>query len=163
MAELTLFLALVLAVSAGHKLLARGRMAVAAARLSGLPGRFGPAVNLAAAALEASAALGLLLTEARAIGAALAALLWGAYAVMLMRRFGASLDCGCGFAARPEVIRWTAVGRALGLCGLAAAVAILPSAPFTWTTPFAACGLLALYIALGELMASANLQRERAA
>lgn len=163
MAELALFLALVLAVSAGHKLLARERMAVAVARLCGLPQPFAPPANLAVAGLEASAALILVSPETRAIGGALAAALWVAYAAALVRRFGARLDCGCGFAVRSEPIGRLAVGRALGLCGLAALVATLPSTVFTWTTPFAACGFLALYVALGELAASATPQRERAA
>lgn len=61
MAALTLFLALLLALSAGHKLVARATMAPLAARLAGTHRALGMVALLAAAAVEALAALAMLI------------------------------------------------------------------------------------------------------
>ncbi|MDP3748084.1 MAG: MauE/DoxX family redox-associated membrane protein [Phenylobacterium sp.] len=162
MAALALFLALVLALSAGHKLLERERLAAAATRLAGVDGAIGPALSLAAAAIEGAAALALVLPGLQPLGGAIAALLWTTYGLALWRRRGMSLDCGCTFAARQKPVDGPAVARAAALAGLALAVAAAPSAPFSIETPFAALALLALYLAFGELAAIPATQKRKA-
>lgn len=152
MAELSLFLALVLAMAAGHKLLDRERLAASAAALTGAPVALGSVIALATAAYEAAVALALLFPATRAAGAVLAAALWSIYGLALVRRLGSSLDCGCNFAARAKPVDRFAVLRAFSLAALAAVVLLTPALPFTILSPFAALGFLALYLALGEIM-----------
>lgn len=162
MAALALFLALVLALSAGHKLIERDRLGVAAARLAGVDGAIGAVLSLAAAAIEGAAALALVLPGLQPLGGAIAALLWSVYTLALWRRRGMSLDCGCTFAAREKPVDGVAVARAAALAGLALAVAAAPSDPISIETPFAALALLALYLALGELAAIPAPQKRKA-
>lgn len=153
MAALSLFLALVLALAAAHKLLKRDRLATAAARLTGLPLSTGALVSLAAAALETVAAIALLLPGTQPIGAAIAALLWLGYAALLASHLGQSLDCGCSLGVREKPVSALLVARATGLAALALLVAFAPTAAPTIETPFAALAFLALYLALDELLA----------
>lgn len=153
MDAISLFLALVLAVSAAHKLLAPERLAIAAARLAGVQPVVGPLLSLAAAALEMVAALALLFAESRIIGCAIAALLWAAYAVLLARRIGTRLDCGCSFGRGEKPVTFGIISRAAGLAVIAVAAGIVPSGPFTIQSLFAAVGLLVLYLAHDELLA----------
>lgn len=162
MAALALFLALVLALSAGHKLLERERLGAAAARLAGVDGAIGPALSLAAAAIEGAAALALVLPGLQPLGGAITALLWSVYALALWRRRGMSLDCGCTFATQEKPVDGLTVARAVALAGLALAVAAAPSAPFSIETPFAGLALLALYLASGELAAIPAPQKRKA-
>lgn len=163
MAELSLFLALVLAMAAGHKLLDRERLAASAAALTGASAAMGTVISLAAAAYEAVVALALLFPDTRAAGAALASVLWSVYGIALLRRMGKSLDCGCNFAARERPIDLFAVLRAIGLAALATIVLFVPAIPLTILAPFAALGFLALYLALGEVMAITNSAHRSAA
>lgn len=163
MAELSLFLALVLAMATGHKLLDRERLAASAAALTGASAARGNVISLAAAAYEAVAALALLFPDTRAAGAALAAVLWTVYGIALLRRMGTSLDCGCNFAAREKPVDLFAVIRAIGLAALAAIVFFVPAIPLTILAPFAAFGFLALYLALGEIMAITTSEQRSAA
>lgn len=162
MAELSLFLALVLAMAAGHKLLDRERLAASAAALTGAPVALGVPISLAAAAYEAAVALALLFPATRPAGAMLAAVLWSAYGIALMRRLGSTLDCGCNFAARAKPVDSFAVLRAFALAALATIALLTPAMPLTLLSPFAALGFLALYLALGEIM-SITIYRQRAA
>lgn len=163
MAELSLFLALVLAMAAGHKLLDRERLAASAAALTGAPVALGSTISLAAAAYEAAVALALLIPTTRVAGAALAAVLWSVYGLALLRRLGTALDCGCNFAAREKPVDRFAVLRAFALAALAWGVALTPAAPLTILAPFAALGFLALYLALGEVMGITISERRGAA
>lgn len=162
MTEISLFLALVLAVAAGHKLLDRERLAASAATLTGAPRALGATVSLAAAAYEAAAALSLVLPATRHAGAILAALLWLAYGTALWRRLGSRLDCGCTFAARVKPVDRFSVMRAFGLAALAGAVLLAPAVPVTILALFAALGFLALYLALGEVMSITKFERSAA-
>lgn len=162
MAELSLFLALVLAMAAGHKLLDRERLAASAAALTGAPVALGVPISLAAAAYEAAVALALLFPATRPAGAMLAAVLWSVYGIALMRRLGSTLDCGCNFAARAKPVDSFAVLRAFALAALATIVLLTPAMPLTLLSPFAALGFLALYLALGEIM-SITIYRQRGA
>lgn len=153
MAELALFLALLLAVSAGHKIVAHQRLGEAAARLAGVPQSLGPVVSNAAAAVELAAALALLFPGTRPIGALIAAVLWSGYALLLARRIGSRLDCGCSLKRSQKPITTLHPARAALLAALAVLVAFVPATPATLFTPFAAAALLALYFAADELFA----------
>ena len=151
MAELTLFLTLVLLLSAAHKILEPERLAVAVARLTGVPVSLAPVVNAGVAAMEIAAAIALLFPASQPVGAILATLIWCIYGVALARRFGKTLDCGCRFAAREKSIGYLDLARSFGLALLALATLAMPFSPFSILTPFAAVGFLALYAAGSEL------------
>jgi hypothetical protein len=153
MAALVLFCAGLLAASALHKALARERLAQAAARLAGVGAVPGLLLLVLAGTLEVVAAACLLAPPLREIGAVMAALVWGAYALALARRRGETLDCGCDLAARAKPVSGAQVLRAGALAILAGCIALMPDAPFTLDAPFAAAGLLALYIGASELLA----------
>jgi hypothetical protein len=153
MAPLILFCAALLAASALHKALSRERLAAATARLVGTGPVPGQLLLILAGALELVAAACLLAPPLRTAGAVIAALVWSAYALALARRRGETLDCGCDLAVRTKPVTSALVLRAAGLAVLAGIVALLPDAPFTLDAPFAAAGLLALYLGAGELLA----------
>lgn len=161
MAAVALFLALLLAVSAGHKLVERQRLAGVAARLAGAPAQLGPALLLAAAAYEATAALALIVAPLRPGGALAAAALWSGYALALLHHRGERLDCGCDFVRREKPIGTFAIARSALLAALAVAVAVSPAAAWTLDAPFAALALLALWIAASELSALPARERIR--
>jgi Methylamine utilisation protein MauE len=155
-APLPLFLALVLGTAAVHKLVAQPRVAAAAAALVGTGRAPGQVLALAAATLEALAAIALLLPATRVLGAGLAMALWSAYgaALVLAHRRGGAADCGCSFGAAPKPVDTFALLRAPLLVLLATLVALAPAiAPFSVEAPFAALALFALYFAAGELAA----------
>lgn len=151
MAALALFLALVLAVSAGQKLVERDRMAVAAGRLTGLSGAMGGVANIVAAVIEIMAALCLLVPPAQPLGGAIAGALWLAYGVTLAMRYGETLDCGCSFATREKPVGPFMLVRAFGLMALGFVVALSAAAPFELVALFAAIAFMALYLAANEL------------
>jgi len=159
MAGLWLFLAVLLATSAGHKLIARERLAVAAARLAGMPLAMGPALLLASASAEVLAALALLAEPLRQAGAIAASALWSLYAVALFARRGQVLDCGCDFVRRERPVAAPAIARPALLAVLALIVASQPVTGFQADAPFAAMALLALYFAASELAAIPALRR----
>ena len=97
--------------------------------------------------------LGLLVTSLRAPAALAAALLWAGYALALARRRGETLDCGCDLAARARPVTGWLIVRPAALAGLAILVSTLPAAAMTLDAPFAAAGLLALYLGASELLA----------
>ncbi|MBJ7408789.1 MAG: hypothetical protein JHD15_00260 [Phenylobacterium sp.] len=162
MTTLAIFLALVLALSASHKLVARDRLAAATARLAGVNGATGQVLSFAAAAIEGAAALALVLPGLQVVGGAIAALLWSAYGLALWRRRGMRLDCGCTVAAREKPVDGLAVARAALLAGLALGVAMAPAGAMSIETPFAGLALLVLYLAFGELAAIPALQGRKA-
>lgn len=153
MAALALFCAALLAASALHKALARERLAAATARLAGVGALPAQLLLILAGTLELAAAACLLAQPLRVAGAVMAVLVWGTYALALARRRGETLDCGCDLAARSKPVSTALVLRAAGLALLAVLVAVLPEAPFTLDAPFAAAGLLALYLGASELLA----------
>ncbi len=153
MAALVLFCAALLAASALHKALSRERLAQAAARLAGVGAAAGQLLLVLAGSLELVAAACLLAAPLRAAGGAIAVLVWGSYALALARRRGETLDCGCDLAARAKPVGPGQILRAGALALLAGIVALLPDATFTLEAPFAAAGLLALYLGASELLA----------
>lgn len=150
-----LFLAIVLASAAAHKLLATERLAAATANLLALELPTGQVLTMAAAALEAIAALALLWPATRTIGAVIAAVLWLAYgtAMLLAHRRGAAFDCGCDFGRRSKAIDRYALWRAPVLAMMAVLVAVLPSAAAVAESAFGALALFSLYLAVSEIAA----------
>jgi hypothetical protein len=163
-APLALFLALILLTAAVHKLIARDRLATAAARLAGVSPALGQPLSFAAAAVEAAAGLALLLPAARPAGALLAALLWTGYAALLLRAWRArrAFDCGCSFGAAPKLVTLYPVKRATVLAVLAVILALLPAAAPGILDPFAALAFFALYLAAGEIAAVPSNRRSLA-
>jgi hypothetical protein len=153
MAALTLFCAALLAASALHKATARDRLAAATAKLAGTGALGGQLLLIVAGTVEVFAATCLLIEPLRLAGALIAAALWAGYGLVLARRHGQTLDCGCDLAARAKPVTWALVLRSAALAVLAGGVALLPTTPFTLDAPFAAAGLLALYIGASELLA----------
>jgi hypothetical protein len=152
-AALALFLALVLIGAAAHKATSRERLTHATGRLLGLSAPMAAAVLAVAGVLEGLAALALLIPATLPAGAAGAAMIWTLYALALLRRRGAVLDCGCDFAARDKPVGAAMILRPAGLAVLALGCALAPPAAWTIETPFAAAALLALWFAASELAA----------
>jgi len=152
MTPITLFLAMLLAGSAAHKAIAHERLAAVASRLTGLRAQ-GITSLVVAGALEAVSAACLLLAALRPAGALLAAAVWSTYAIALLCRRGETLDCGCDLVAREKPVDWQLIARPAVFAVLAALVFILPAEPISLDAPFAAAGLLALYLGASELVA----------
>ena len=153
MSGLWLFLAALLAISATHKVIARERLAIVAARLAGSPAALGQPLLLGAACAETLAAVALAADPLRQAGALAAAAIWTGYAVALFARRGQVLDCGCDFVRRERPVSWPAIFRPAVLALMACAVTAIPEPAFALDAPFAALALLALYFAASELAA----------
>ena len=158
---LGLFLAALLAVSAGHKVLARQRLIPVTARLAGTTEPFGTLLLVAAASLEALAAIAMLIPPFATGGAIAAAALWLAYGAALAGHHGERLDCGCDLAARVRPVDALAIGRPVLLAALAGTVALQPATGYPLDAPFAALALLSLWFAAGELHSIPTLARIR--
>ena len=158
--QLAAFMAALLLASGLHKLTRRRRIQAAINELVGLSRRLAPLVAGAVAAAELLAG-GLLLTSShRAIGAALAVTIWGAYLLLILRAIvqgRLDIDCGCTFGAARHPLRSYHVARNAVLTGIALLVAVVPapgtSVPLAAAQILAALGLLALYGALDQVMA----------
>jgi len=135
LAELTVhvsaFLALLLVASVIHKWLDRTRLAISAARLSGLDDmsgindRAGGMLLLASATLEITAAIALLVPSIRVIGAIVAATVWGIYLLLILRAIRAGMkdiDCGCSFGRKQTPLGSFQIMRNLALVFTALAV-----------------------------------------
>ncbi|MGL3820802.1 MauE/DoxX family redox-associated membrane protein [Sphingopyxis sp. R3-92] len=150
------FLAAMLAVAAAHKLTERGRLAQATAGLLRIDATIAMPLTMAAATIEAAAALALLFPASRPVGALLAALLWAGYGAALYaarRRGDADMDCGCDFGARRQGIGRFSVGRAFALSAAALALLVSPAGggAIDIQSIFAALAFLALLFAASEI------------
>lgn len=161
MAAVALFLALVLAISAIHKVIARQRLAIVAMRLAGVSPALGLPLVMTTAVVEALSALALLIPALQQGGTLAAVVLWLVYAAALWRKRGQTLDCGCDFTSRERPVTLASVLRPTLLGGLALGVAILPVQTWSLDTPFAALTLLALWFAAGELASLSHFERTR--
>lgn len=153
MYALACFLALVLGSAAVHKLIARDRLTRATGRLLRLNDALAAPAMFAAAAVEAAAALALLIPATQGIGAMIATALWLGYAVALHaahRRGDDAFDCGCSFGRSSKGIDLYTRLRPLALALIALAVVALPGA-FEVAAPFAGLAFFAMYLAAGEL------------
>lgn len=151
MGGVTLFLALVLAGAAAHKVAAWRRLGIAAARLAGTAVEQGMLLLAVAGSIEVIAALALLIPSLHGLGVVLAAALWAVYAAALFRRRGETLDCGCDLMEREKPVGSFAIIRPFVLAGLALLTLAVPGAGWSVETPFAALAMLALYVAASEL------------
>lgn len=158
---MTLFLAALLVLSAGHKVFDRERLVRATARLTGTRLPAATLLLALAASVELLAGIALLIPALHGGGAVAASLVWLGYAVALARHHGQTLDCGCDLVARQRPIDATAVARPSMLAIVAGCVAVLPGAGWTIDSPFAALALLALWLAAGELHAIPKLAEIR--
>ncbi|MBS0483034.1 MAG: hypothetical protein JSR96_13000 [Proteobacteria bacterium] len=158
-AALTLFLAVLLLASALHKVAARDRLAMSAARLAGAPLPLGQPLLFAALSIEALAGAALLVAPLHQAGAVATGGLWTLYAITLIARRGQVLDCGCDLFSREKPVDAFAIARPLGLALLAFTLAVVPKPAWTVDAPFAAIALLALWFAAGELAQLPHLAR----
>lgn len=158
-AALILFLAALLVAAAWHKLVARDRVAISAARLARTTPALGMPLLLAAATVETLAAIALLVPPLSQAGAVAAAALWAVYALALAARRGEVLDCGCDLVARDKPVDLFAIARPLVLAALAVAATLTPRGPLSFDAPFAALALLALWFAASELAVLPHLAR----
>lgn len=154
---LVYFLVFVLASAAVHKLMARARLAAAAARLLQTSPALGEVFSLGAATVEAVAAVLLLIAPLRPVGAVLAALIWMAYGVALLaaRLRRERIDCGCRFGGTAKHVDRFAVAQAFVLAGAAALIVWLPTSagwPYA-VAPFAGFAFFTIFLAVGELSA----------
>ncbi|MBO9697537.1 MAG: hypothetical protein J7499_15195 [Sphingopyxis sp.] len=153
---LALFLAIVLAVAAAHKLAERARLTQATMGLLRLSPALAMPATMAAAAVEFAAALALLFPASRFAGALLAALLWAGYGAALAaaaRRGDGGIDCGCDFGARRSGIGRFTIARAFALACAAALLCLSPAegGGIDIQSIFAALAFVALLFAAGEL------------
>ena len=153
MAAVTIFMALLLGLSAAHKVLSPERLVSAAARLTGVRLVYGQMLGICAAALEGLSAVLLLFDETRVLGAGIATGLWAGYAALLWLRRGESLDCGCSFGKREKPVDLPTMARPAGLAVIGMTAILLPADSITIESLFAGFGFVALYVALDELMA----------
>ena len=154
------FLAVLLLASAGHKAMDPRRLALAAARLAGLPAPVAPAVLAAATAGEVGAGLCLLFSATRAAGAVGATAIWGVYTLLIGGALAAGrtdMDCGCTFGGgHSRISRWE-IGRNLALILLVGLTALgaRTASSIGGLELLAALGLLTFYVALDQVGLSA--------
>ncbi len=155
------FLAIVLASAAAHKLVARDRLGLAAAQLTGVPPALGQPLSLSAAAIEAAGAVALLVPIARPVGCVVALLLWSTYALLLWRarQHGKRFDCGCSLSGPSRSTEVYPAIRAAGLAAMAGVAALLPAGSPNILSIFGALTLFALYLAAGEIASASSSAR----
>jgi hypothetical protein len=152
------FLAVLLPVSALHKLIGRRRAQAVAREFAGVPPRLAPFAIVVIAGTELFASL-LLLTSYRAAGGVLAVLISGGYLLLIVRaiaRGRRDVDCGCSFGAAHRPLGAYQVARNAAVTGVAVLVAAGSAASATVpgaSQILAAFALFALYLALDQVMA----------
>jgi|TARA_R110002124_G_C8972322_1_gene515270 methylamine utilization protein MauE len=153
MSAIFIFSALLLAISAAHKLNDRKRMAVSVANIAGTSEFYGLLLFLLSGVIEAIAALALLLPGLHHLGGYMAAALWVVYSAALLRRYGQTLDCGCDLRFIEKPVGLFVIARPLILAALV--LAVTTTVPLAWTgeAVFAAIAMLSLYFAASELAA----------
>jgi uncharacterized membrane protein YphA (DoxX/SURF4 family) len=156
--QIAAFLALLFIASAAHKWTRWQHTQAVAREFAGVPRAAAPWAAAAAGAGEALAGVLLLVPAWRAGGALLGASILGAYLALIVRaivRERRDVDCGCGFGSSRRILGAFEVGRNAALVIFALLVAL--PAPggakaAAATQILAACALLALYIALDQVM-----------
>ena len=166
-AQLGAFASLLLLASGAHKLQDRARAAQAIVHLTGLGASRAVPAGWLLAVLEITAGAGLWIAPLRLDAALLAVLIWAGYFVFLSQAVAAGqrdIDCGCSFSAGHAQLGLFHVLRAgalalvamviAGSAGIApGAVAYEVGAAALGTQILAGLGLLALYVALDQVMA----------
>lgn len=163
LAQLGAFLAALLIASAAHKALSWRRTLGVVQDFAGIPRPAASSAALLVCAVEGLAGLLLLLPDHRRAGAALATTVLGVYLALIARavaRRRGAVDCGCSFGASSRGLGAFEIVRNALL--LASALLLLCSEATAPTAPsqlLAACALLALYVALDQLMALQPMRR----
>jgi hypothetical protein len=166
------FEALLLAVSAGHKVFRWSYAKTVVRQFAGLPAALAPAALAAAALGELVACLSLLVPApaVRSAGALVACGIWASYLALIVRAVlqgRRDVDCGCSFGSAAGSVAGAGSGRsALGAFQVARNLALLGVAIFVAAVSavgdavsiqgsqvLAACALLTLYAALDQVMA----------
>jgi uncharacterized membrane protein YphA (DoxX/SURF4 family) len=156
------FEALLLIVSAVHKIVERVHLRNVIQRFAGVPLPLTSAALAGAVICESVAGVLLLVPSYRAAGAVLAACVWALYLALILRSLiqgRRNVDCGCSFG--PEhPLGFFQVARNGILLGMTVFVAWATSSASTSAVDFvqgsqivAACASLALYGALDQVMA----------
>ena len=159
MSGVQLFLIVLLAGSAIHKAMAWQRLSLSAARLTGGSPVHGVLALGAAGTLEIMSAIALCLAQLHRAGALIAAFVWAAYALALLRHRGEALDCGCDLSSREKPVGLFAILRPATLAAVALVLAFSPAVRWTLDAPFAAAAMLGLYLAASELAALAPVRK----
>jgi hypothetical protein len=164
LAQLAVFLAVLLVASAAHKALTWQRTWTVVQNFAGVPRPAASGAAAAACAIEALAGLMLVLPDHRREGAALATAILGLYLALIARavaRRRGAVDCGCSFGASPRRLGRFEIARNAVL--LASALLLLAfadtAAPWVPSQLLAACALLALYGAVDQLTALQPMRR----
>jgi hypothetical protein len=159
MVQLAAFQAVLLLASALHKMARPARARTVVHEFVGVPGRLALAAAVLIAAAEAMAGLLLWTQSYRAAGGALAALIWSAYLVLILRAIAQGrrdVDCGCSFGAAQRPLGAYQVVRNVWLAVMASLVAAVSAAsaggPVLGPQILAAIALLALYGAVDQAM-----------
>jgi Methylamine utilisation protein MauE len=160
--QLAAFQAMLLLASGSHKLIQRGRTRDVLHEFAGVPRFLAPAAAPLLGCGEIVVGALLFAPQSRALGGALAALLWSAYllfigrGIVLGRR---DVDCGCSFGSAHAPLGTYQVVRNLCLIGMAALLAAVSAAsvaePMALPQILAGFALLVLYGALDQVMALA--------
>ncbi len=159
-AQFAAFLALLLAASAVHKAVRWRHSRSVVRQFAGVADSMAGASMAFAVGCELSAGALLIVPSARAIGAAVAAVLWAVYLALMLRAIRQDrrdIDCGCSFGAAHRPLGSFQVSRNLVLTGLSvfvAAVSVAGACPVIEASQLlGACALMALYGALDQVMA----------
>ena len=165
-AQLASFASLLLFASALHKFKVLADAARAMHELTGLALPHARWAVAGIAAAELAAAAGLWIPAMRVDAALLAALVWGGYFGFLLRAVLAGrqdIDCGCSFSTAHRPLGAFQLWRAAMLTGLGLMIALsaavapgavpdIVSVSATVTQVLAGLTLLALYVALDQIM-----------
>jgi hypothetical protein len=159
-AQMAAFQALLLAVSAIHKLARWTRSLSIMREFAGVPGALAAPALGAAAAVELTAGALLTVPAWCAAGAVLAGLVWTLYLVLIVRAIAdgrRDADCGCSFGTASRSLGSFQVARNLVLTALAFAIAAVSAfngpVPAPGTYVLGGLAFLALYGALDQVMA----------
>ena len=159
-AQFAAFLALLLVVSAVHKAMRWHHSRSVVRQFAGITDSMVSASLALAVGGELTAGALLLVPTLRAIGAALAAVLWSVYLALMVRAIRQNrrdVDCGCSFGAVHRPLGSFQVSRNLVLVGLSMIVAVVSAAGsgpvIAGSQLLGACALMALYGALDQVMA----------
>lgn len=163
--QVAAFLAVLLAVSAGHKALRFGQARRIAGDFAGVPPWAAAPAILAAILGEGLAAALLCAPSGRVPGALLAAFFLSVYLALIARSLVSGrrdVDCGCSFGAARHPLGAFEVGRNAVLIVLALLVAASSArgaAAMAASQLLAAAALVALYAALDQVMALGPMRR----
>jgi hypothetical protein len=159
-AQLAIFQALLLALSAVHKSVRWARSKSVVQQFAGVPRPLATAALSAVIMGELVAGVSLIVPAYRPMGALLAALLWTVYLALIFRAIlqgRRDVDCGCSFGSTARPLGSFHVARNAVLAGLAMMIAgvsaMSGSVPAQSSQVLGAIAYLALYGALDQVMA----------